>query len=148
MDVEENTMNAIDFLIKEHNSVRAMLMDICDDSHRYETKKKIFDKLSHDLIRHETMEHEVWYPLFKNKLPDTVKHLVKEEQGAERAIKKLDSLKTEQAWSEHFVKFKQAVEHHAEEEENELFPEVQKILSEKELKEIGLKMHTFKREHH
>lgn len=140
-------MNAIDFLIKEHNRVRQLLTDISDDSHRLETKRELFDQLSLDLLRHEKMEQELWYPRFKNSLPDTVKHLVGEEKGAEKLIKKLDDLKKEDAWENNFSKFREEVEHHAEEEENELFPEVEKLLSRTELEEIGLEMYNFKSEH-
>lgn len=137
-------MNAIDFLLKEHNRVRSMLRTISDDSHHFATQKKQFQVLSKDLIRHETMEHQVWYPHFKEKLPSTVTHLLSEEKHAEKAIKQMNELKTEEAWREHFLKFKNDVEHHAQEEENELFPEVAKLLSEKELEEIGLEMFDYK----
>lgn len=138
-------MNAIDFLIKEHDNVRKMLRDIKEDAHHYESQRREFEKLSKVLLRHETMEHEVWYPCFKNKIPSKVKHLVREENMAEMAIKKLDTFKTEEAWEEHFIKFKRDVENHAREEERDLFPEVQKILSEKELEGIGRKMDMFKK---
>lgn len=140
-------MNAIDFLINEHNKVRNMMVDIEDTSHKFDTQKKRFELLSQDLIRHENMEHEVWYPHFKNSLPDTVKHLVKEERNAEKEIKKIEQLKTESSWKEHFIKFKQAVEHHATEEEQKLFPEVKKILSEDVLRQIGAEMLVYKKEH-
>lgn len=140
-------MNAIDFLIKEHNRVRKMLADISDDSHHFETQRKRFNILASNLIRHENMEHEVWYPHFKNRVSDTVRHLVSEEKHAEQAIKKLTELKTEEAWETHFLKLKDEVEHHASEEENDLFPEVRRLLSEKELETIGLKMHEFKKKH-
>jgi hypothetical protein len=93
------------------------------------------------------MEQEVWYPHFKNKLSDKVKHLVTEEKHAEKAIDKLDALKIEQAWEENFLKFKDDVEHHAREEENNLFPEVQSLLSDKELEIIGMKMREYKEKH-
>ena len=141
-------MNAIDFLLKEHNRVRKMLRTISDDSHHYATQKKQFQILAQDLLRHETMEHEVWYPHFKEKLPSEVQHLLTEEKHAEKAIKKMSDLKTEEAWKKEFLKFKSAVEHHASEEETELFPEVEKILSERELEKIGLEMFDFKMQYH
>ena len=88
-------MNAIDFLIKEHNKVRTMLAAISKDSHSFDTKKERFEILATDLIRHENMEHEVWYPHFKNDVPETVKHLLKEEKTAEKEIKKIEELKSE-----------------------------------------------------
>lgn len=140
-------MNAIEFLIKEHNKVRTMLADITNGSHHFDTQKKRFELLAHDLIRHEQMEHEVWYPHFKNEVPDTVKHLFKEEKNAEKEIKKIEELKTEAAWQEHLIKFKQDVEHHAQEEEKKLFPEVKRILSEKQLLEIGASMLAYKKDY-
>lgn len=119
-------MNAIDFLIKEHNKVRKLLTDISDKSHHYETKRTMFESLGNDLIRHETMEHKVWYPHFKNdrRLNEEVRHLVKEENFAEQEIKKLSKITTESAWNERFTQLKKDIEHHAKEEENQLFPEV------------------------
>ncbi|MDX1837433.1 hemerythrin domain-containing protein [Legionella taurinensis] len=140
-------MNAIDFLIKEHNRVRKMLADINDASHREETRRKLFAVLSQDLIRHEKMEHAVWYPHFKDRLDDTVKHLVSEEKGAERAIKQLDDTATTQTWEEQFSKFKKDVEHHATEEEQILFPKVKTLLSEEQLEKIGQDMFHFKQDH-
>ncbi len=140
-------MNAIDFLIKEHNKVRTMLDDIADEAHHFETQQKRFALLAQDLIRHEHMEHTVWYPHFKSKLPEAVQHLAKEEQGAEKEIKKMNELKTPTVWKEHFSKFKKDVEHHAQEEEKELFPEVEKILSEAQLLAIGAEMAAYKKEH-
>lgn len=137
-------MNAIDFLINEHNHVRKILADISDESHRLETKRKMFDQLSLDLVRHEKMEQEIWYPHFKNSLPNRVKHLIGEEQDAKKLIKKIDALKLDDAWENNFLKFKQEVEHHAKEEETKLFPEVAKLFSENELEKMGLQMHDFK----
>lgn len=142
-------MNAIQFLIKEHDHVRRILGEIEDDSHRDKTKRKMFDELCDDLLRHETMEHKVWYPHFnKNeKIDDTVRHLLSEEQHAEKAINQFKRIKNQAEWDEKFQQFKKDVEHHASEEEEKLFPKVKTILSEKELEMIGKKMWAFKREY-
>lgn len=142
-------MNAIDFLIKEHNRVRSTFVEINKNSHRDETKRKMFDTLCDELIRHEEMEHKVWYPYFKNdkRLTDTVKHLLVEEKHAEKAIAQFDNLRNQQAWDEKYQKFQRDVEHHAREEEKDLFPQVQKILDEKTLEEIGKEMLQFKKQY-
>lgn len=142
-------MNAIEFLLKEHDKVRRTFAEIDSDSHKTETKKKMFDALCADLLRHETMEHKVWYPHFKNndKVDDTVKHLVKEEKHAENAIKQFDNVKTEEEWLQKFKKFKSDVEHHAHEEESKLFPKIKSLFSEAELEKIGKEMYAFKQEY-
>lgn len=142
-------MNAIKFLLKEHNKVRREFSDIEDDSHKYETKKNMFDTLCNDLIRHEKMEQKLWYPHFKNneKIDATVKHLISEEKKAETAIKEFDSVKTQKEWEDKFLKLKKDVEHHAAEEEQNLFPKIEKILTEDELEKIGKEMEDFKNEY-
>ena len=45
-------MNAIDFLIKEHDKVRKILTDISDNSHHEDIKRQMFDSLAQELIRH------------------------------------------------------------------------------------------------
>lgn len=138
-------MNAIDFLKKEHNKVREMLTLIEDHLDSKETKKEKFNKLSAMLLRHEHMEHEIWYPHFKNDLSDEVQHLIKEEKIAEREINKLQDLyeSSNQVWADAFKKFKMAVEHHAEEEEKSLFPEVKHLLSASKLNAIGKAMKNY-----
>ncbi|MES2505009.1 MAG: hemerythrin domain-containing protein [Myxococcota bacterium] len=142
-------MNAIDFLISEHNKVRKTMADISDDSHREETKHKLFEELKADLLRHEEMEQTVWYPHFRNHkdLKDTVKHLLVEENGAEKALKSFDKKMDQDEWEMKFKKLKQDVEHHAKEEEKELFPEVKRILDEDTLEKIGKEMREFKQQY-
>jgi len=142
-------MNAIDFLIKEHNHVRKVLADIDNASHQEETKRKLFDSLCQDLIRHEMMEHKVWYPHFKDdkRLNETVRHLLSEEKSAEKALEQFDHIHQQQEWERKFSKLKKDVEHHATEEEQQLFPEVKKLLSDQELEEIGLEMFHFKEDY-
>lgn len=139
-------MNAIIFLIKEHNKVRKLLKEISKKTRRYNTKKSLFKILCNDLLRHESMEQKIWYPNFKKskKIKSEVKHLLTEEKHAEKEIKKFKLIKTEEEWDQHFSKFKKAVEHHAYEEEHKLFPNVKEILNNEELDSIGLKMRQFK----
>jgi len=42
------------------------------------------------------------------------------------------------------LKFKRDIDHHAKEEEKELFPKVRKLLTKKELNILGTKMKKFK----
>jgi hypothetical protein len=140
-------MNAIEFLRKEHDHLRQSLLNISRETHREETKLKMFNCLSQELIRHEKMEHEVWYPHFRSKISHTVKHLLTEEKHAENAIKQLNEVKKTDEWEEKFSKFRKDVELHAKDEEINLFPEVKKLLSADDLEQIGLKMYQYKKDH-
>ncbi len=141
-------MNAIKFLITEHDRVRKMLSDIDQDSHRSETKRKLFDELLQELLRHEKMEQTVWYPFLRvNKtLTDLIPHLISEEKSASKAMKAIEKITSQADWEEKFSEFRSDVEHHAKEEETKLFPHVENILSKDELEKIGKEMLQFKRE--
>lgn len=142
-------MDAISFLVKEHNKVRNMLADISDESHRFDTKRTMFEELASELIRHETMEQKVWYPKLKSdeKLKDIIQHLITEEKSAAEAIKELKKINSEEKWEEKFSQLKDDVEHHADEEEQKLFPKVEKIVEKSDLEELGKEMREFKKEY-
>ena len=71
-------MNAIDFLIQEHNKVRTLFKDLNNPSHREETQKKLFLTIRDELIRHEELEQHVWYPQLKSNKQwnEEIKHLL------------------------------------------------------------------------
>lgn len=142
-------MNAINFLINEHNKVRKILTDLSHSAHHAAAKNEIFDNLCHELLRHEAMEHKVWYPHFRNniKLDKTVKHLLTEEKHAEKAIAEFNKIRTQNEWEKKFTEFKKAIEKHANEEEDKLFPNVEKILDEELLERIGEEMQEFKKKY-
>ena len=73
--------------------------------------------------------------------------MLSEEKQAEKAIQQFDNITSPAVWEEKFAKFKQNVEHHAAEEEEELFPEVEQLLSEQQLEDIGKEMYEFKKEY-
>jgi iron-sulfur cluster repair protein YtfE (RIC family) len=137
-------MNAITFLRKEHEKIRQSLTEISHASQPDMMKKK-FQALSQELMMHETMEQKIWYPRFKShpNLDETIKHLILEEQHAEKKLKALEASKTDAEWKEKFTKLKQEIEHHAAEEEKKLFPHIEKILGKGELEEIGEEMQEF-----
>lgn len=138
-------MDAIDFLLKEHDKVRKKFAEI---KKKKDPKSFLeeFDALCKDLLVHEKMEQIVWYPKIKEnkKLYETIKHLISEEQHAEKAIKGFKSSPDEEKW-EKFLKINKDVDHHADEEETKLFPQVKKMMSKEELLEIGHEMYLFKK---
>lgn len=141
-------MNAIEFLLKEHDKVRKSFAEISEPSHRFETKRKMFDELCDMLTSHEAMEKKLWYPHFKNdeKSKELINHLISEENTAEETIKEFKKIKTQEEWEQKFLKIKKDVEHHASEEEQRLFPKVDQILDDEELNNIGKKMNEYRKE--
>lgn len=139
-------MNAIDFLIKEHNKVRSLFADMNDSNHRQETKKKIFETIHEELVRHEKMEQTVWYPQLKlnKEVSEKIKHLTTEEKSAKNFMDQLSKIKNSSEWENELKELQKDVEHHANEEEKHLFPQVKQLVEESELERIGKEMHHFK----
>lgn len=138
-------MDAISYLKNEHSKFRRTLAAISKASQE-KTKKTKFNALCKDLIKHETMEEKVWYPVLRKypELRKIIKHLISEEKSAAKSIKNFKKVSFEFMWDLRFYKFRHDVDHHAKEEEQELFPKVKKLLSKSELNALGVEMRKFK----
>jgi len=138
-------MDAITYLREQHSNFRKTLKSISKIANKT-LKLKKFNAFTAELTRHETMEEKVWYPVLrKNKeLRDVIKHLIAEEKNAAKVIKSFKNMEFGLIWRLKFVKFKRDVDHHAREEETELFPKVRKYLTKEELDKLGTKMRKFK----
>lgn len=138
-------MDAISYLLEEHNKFRRVFTRISEITDK-ETKISEFDLLCKDLINHETMEQQVWYPALgkHTDLREIIKHLLSEEKSAEKSIQNFKKVRFEFMWKLRFAKLKYDVNHHAKEEEMELFPKVRKLYNKTELDELGAEMRKFK----
>lgn len=138
-------MDAIKYLRQEHSKFRRNLNAISKVSNP-RLKKTKFGAFCKDLLRHERMEQRAWYPVLRKhaKLRQAIKHLISEEKSAAKAIQKFKNIHFEFMWNLRFHKLKHDVDHHAREEETELFPQVRKLLSKTELNKLGTSMRKFK----
>lgn len=140
-------MDAVTFLIKEHDYIRKHLAQISKKPKASAAKKAMFKNLCHYLVRHETMEEKVWYPYLKadQRFRVRLKHLIKEENMAAKEIKKFKKIKTAAEWEKEFNDLKKAVLHHAKEEETKLFPAAEKFCDHPDLVKLCKEMRTFKK---
>ena len=130
---------------EEHNKIRRTLAIISKITTE-KNKKTKFNAFCKELVHHETMEQKIWYPALRknSELRNIIKHLLGEEKSAARAIKKFKKTNFNFMWDLRYYKFKHDVDHHAKEEEKELFPKVKKLFSNTELNTLGIKMRKFK----
>lgn len=132
---------AIDLLERQHREVKALFKAI-EEAKARPAKTKLFEQLAANLVAHDAIEREIFYPACERKLgmnellgESLVEHGVVEFclYQAERATKRDDFPFKCQVLSE-------MVLHHVKEEERELFPEVKRAFSDAELKSLGKRM--------
>lgn len=147
-------MNAVKFILREHAKIRGTFKRIATLKNE-KAKIKHFKDLCNFLVVHETMEQKIWYPFLRQshaKFRPLIRHLVGEEKAAAKAITKFKKIKVDDTWTQalqtRFVKFKDDVDHHADQEEYDLFPDVVIIVDEKRLQKIGKQLQAFKKKHY
>lgn len=134
-------MNAIDMLEEQHREVEDLFEQI-EDAEGTAEKRELFAQLADNLAVHATIEERHFYPAVKAK--DTEEILlesVEEHLAVKRLIADLLADDIDDDTFEAKVKvLKEQVEHHVEEEEDQLFPKVRKLFDEDALEAIGQEM--------
>ena len=139
----EAPMNAIDMLKKQHREVKALFREYEKQGDRAElTKQQIFEEAADALAIHAAIEEKHFYPAVKAKrTEDILLEALEEHLGIKRII--ADMLEIDSSDETFDAKMKaltEQVEHHAGEEEEDLFPKVKKILDPAQLEALGDQM--------
>jgi hemerythrin-like domain-containing protein len=147
-------MDAITLLKDDHKLVRRLLEDLEKTTARGERKRRdLLSRIAANLKAHTTIEEEIFYPAFKEagqKSDDDKMYFeALEEHRAAGDLVLPDLLNTEvtsEKFSGRAKVLKELVEHHADEEEKEMFPRAKKLLSRDELSELGERLRQRKAE--
>jgi hemerythrin superfamily protein len=138
-------MNAIDLLKQDHKNMRALLDELAGTTARGVKKRtELLGKIQTDLTVHNTIEEEIFYPAFRKAgdgKDDTKMYFeALEEHRAAGDLVLPDLLKTDVA-SEKFSGrtkvLKELFEHHADEEEKEMFKRAKALMDRKTLEDLG-----------
>lgn len=140
-------MNAIELLTNDHEKVKKLLEDISNTTERAVKKRTdLLKKIALELEVHTTLEEEIFYPAFKKAgSRDELQmfHEAKEEHRAVESLVLPDLLKTDPGTVEFAGRvkvMKELLEHHIEEEEQEMFKNAEQLMSAQELTELGKQM--------
>lgn len=131
-------MKATTLLTRQHRKVEAIFKKL--ENGRV-APQPLLQELSNDLAAHMAIEQEIFYPAVKAIDEDLVLEAFEEHSLAELALKRLLATDPEDAsFQARVVATKELIEHHVEEEEEDLFPKVEKKLGEERLLELGKAM--------
>jgi len=131
-------MKATSLLESQHRKVEALFKKL--QGGRSDTTA-VLEELANSLAAHMAIEQELFYPRIKEAESDLVNESYEEHAMAELALKRL--LMTdpeEESFQARVTTLRELIEHHVEEEEQELFPKVEKALEEQELAQLGKAM--------
>ena len=136
--------DAIALLKEDHQKVRALLGELTESGERATTKREqLLGEIERELKIHTTIEEQIFYPAFREsaeKADDRKLYFeAREEHHVVDTV--LLELKETGLASEPFAAkakvLKDLVEHHAEEEETEMFPRARKLLGRDKLAHLG-----------
>ncbi len=147
-------MDALSLLKEDHQKVKKLMGEIEKTTERgTKTREELFTKLVNELTVHEKIEEQIFYPRVKEqattkKVEEMIAESYEEHHFVDTVKAELEDTPFEaEEWAAKFKVMKENVEHHAfEEEEEKLFPKVQKIFSKDELEEMGTEMEELKQE--
>jgi len=128
-------MKATSLLEKQHRKVEAIFKKL--ESGRSDPKPLLLE-LANDLAAHMMIEQKIFYPAVQKVNEKLIFEAFEEHAIAELALKRLLSVEPgDKTFKAKVVALKELIEHHVEEEEEELFPKVQKALGDEKLNELG-----------
>jgi len=135
-------MDAITLLKNDHKTVNELFKKFEKaGANAHKTKAKLVEQIIHELAIHAAIEEVAFYPFIKGVSPDVtddvlesleehhvVKWLLSELEGMSPKAERFDAKVTVLI---------ENVRHHVEEEEQDMFPRVRKLLSRSDLQELG-----------
>ena len=137
-------MDAIALLKADHDKVKKMLAEGEETTERAEkTRTELFDTLKSEMLIHERIEEEIFYPALKAhpKARDIVLEGYEEHHVVDEIMGELETTPvTDETWGAKFKVMKENIEHHIEEEEGEMFKQARQVFDADELEQLGARM--------
>jgi hemerythrin-like domain-containing protein len=139
---KSTTPDAIALLKDDHAKVKKSFKEFEKMDHEdTATMKELVTVVCNDLKIHTTLEEEIFYPAVREAIEDEdlMNEAKVEHQSAKELISQLEAMKPEDPlYAATFTVLGEYVQHHIEEEESEMFPQVRK--AEMDLEALGEKM--------
>lgn len=132
-------MDALELLKNDHDKVKQLFQrfqSIKDESDH----RKMFEEIKTELQAHTHIEESIFYPAVEKfeELEDLVSESLEEHSTVKDLIDEIDGMnKDGEDLRPAVMELIESVEHHAEEEENEMFPKLRELMDRQELERLG-----------
>ncbi len=139
----KKSIDAVTLLKTDHETVRGLLGQF--ENATGARREKLRGQIEQELKVHTTIEEEIFYPAFReaSRKKDDKKlfyEAVEEHHVVDMVIPELNDGQDNEELKAKAKVLKDIVEHHAEEEETEMFPRARKLFSRDELRSLGDQM--------
>jgi hemerythrin superfamily protein len=138
----EQTMDAIALLTEDHKKVKELFRKFEEVGERgMKTKERIAEEIRNELVVHTAIEEEIFYPAIQNEVEEIVAEAIEEHNIVDRLLLEIRDISPEdEQFDAKMTVLIENVEHHAEEEEKEMFPAVKKAMGMDMMKTLGERM--------
>jgi hypothetical protein len=147
---KEVEMDALKLLELDHEKVKKILSDLDSTTERgVKTREELFTKVRQELVVHEAIEEEIFYPALKEhpKAKDIVLEAYEEHHVVDQVMAEIDGLPfDDETWGAKLSVMKENVEHHIEEEEDQMWKQARQVFDDSELEQLGARMEARKEE--
>ncbi|HEX8255672.1 MAG TPA: hemerythrin domain-containing protein [Thermoanaerobaculia bacterium] len=139
-------MNAIELLRSDHDRLREMLPRLYDTAIASEERNRLREDVEKEIKIHSMLEEEIFYPAWKDatddqKDRDEYFEAIEEHHVVDMLLPELMTLDaTDDSFRAKSKVLRELFEHHAGEEEEDMFPRAQQLFSPARLDELGAKM--------
>jgi hypothetical protein len=137
-------MNALTLLTDDHKKMRTLLDQLESTTERgVKTRTQLFAEIKGELMVHEAIEEEIFYPELKAhpKARDIVLEGYQEHHVVDLLMGELEALDVDaESWGAKAMVMKENVEHHMEEEEGDMFKKARQVFDDAELDDLGDRM--------
>jgi len=132
-------------LLKEdHETVKKILAELESTTERgVKTREELFTKVKQELVVHEAIEEEIFYPALKEhpKTKEIALEGYEEHHVVDTVMAEIEGVAyDDEKWGAKFKVMKENLEHHIEEEEGEMFKQAKQVFDEDELAQLGKSM--------
>jgi hemerythrin superfamily protein len=136
-------MKATDLLKKQHRQVEKLFKQ-CEKAEPRQ-RRRLMDEIAEALKLHTKIEEEIFYPAVREmgtaKAEEMVDEAFEEHHVVDLVLAELPQVDPEdERFEAKMTVLSELVEHHVEEEEEEMFPMAEKKLGAERMKELGQRM--------
>jgi len=155
-------MDAIELLTDDHNKVRGLFKEFAGGGGvtglvrravgnvSAAERRKVVNQACKELAVHTKIEEELFYPAVKalgdGELTEQVTEALREHAKVKQEVAGLRGVRgDEDDLEDRMTQLENDVEHHATEEENEMFPRLDELMPADERQDLGRRMQALKR---